>query len=587
MKLLMMKQRRTRQQRKNDEAGSIAIIVGLLCVVLMSFAALTVDLGMMLVQKSEVQQDTDQAALAGAKGTNLPGTPVGTCGYGVRASASDRAVADVAQHFVAESWSPAPSSTELADCDLTNGEALFGTLEKTAAGPVLKYDPHQLTVLSPERTVDFGFANIMGFDSAAVTGAATAAVGSPAVRSVPFYAFTGCDYGSQTIAQPSNGKAAGGPFLSYAQEVNVAKLTAANTSPTTSPPSVALGATTPVEITGSNLNVVTRVGFFESGVSGAGPEPITVPVSDFEVVEQTRIRLSSLPAAVTSVPGYWYIRVKVDGQWSRVLEAPQLIVGEATMTCGQGSSEGNFGSLLLANSQMKGEWQEIAMNIAAGLEHTVAVHPSPQDDWTCSSSQAGAVLWPQEGTNCTDTKPGMVANAAQAGLVSGINGANGFQAGRLANTEPGTGCADSGEPATTTVSGVLTNNDTLTCFLTDGSTNVGMISSASYAGGPVLSTKIYSSPRFMMIPVLGRQPANGGSAKYQIVALRPAFLTSQPSSATRTTGASAGNGLTFDQRGEIASVQIVFLNASALPGMESDDVTPYSGSGPRVLRLVD
>ncbi|GAB2753536.1 hypothetical protein GCM10027020_01910 [Nocardioides salsibiostraticola] len=575
------------QGRHQDETGAIAIIVGLLCVVLLSFAALTVDLGMMLVQKSEVQQDTDQAVLAGAGGNNLPGTPIGTCGYGVRAASSDQAVADVARHFVAESWSPAPSAAELADCDLTNGEALYGTLEKTLAGPVLQYDPNQLTVLSPERTVDFGFAKIMGFDSAAVTGSATAAVSSPSVRSVPFYAFTGCDYGRQTIAQPNNGHANGGPLLSHAGEVNFSVLSGVSTFPATTPPTVALGSDSSLEIAGLNLLLVTDVGFFESGVSGQGPEPITVPRSQFDFSGLLRIKLSSIPSQVTSVPGTWYVRVKIGGNWSAVSLAPQLIVGEPTLTCGQGSSEGNFGSLLLANSQAKGEWQQIAMNIATGLEHSIAVHPSPQDDWTCSSGQSGAVLWPEDGTNCTDTKPGMVANAAHAGLVSGVSGTSGFQAGRLANTEPGTGCADSGAPATSTVSGVLVNNDTLTCFLTDGSTNVGMISSAGYAGGPVLSTKIFASPRFMMVPVLGRQPANGGSAKYQIVGLRPAFLTDQPNSATKTTTALAGNGLTLDKKGEIESVQIVFLNAAALPAMESADVTPYSGSGPRVLRLVD
>ncbi len=570
-----------------DEEGSVAIVVGLLCVVLLSFAALTVDLGMMLVQKSEVQQDTDQAVLAGAHGTNLPGTPVGTCGYGVRASVSDRAVVDVARHFEAESWSPTPTQAQLADCDLTNGEVLYGTLKKTAAGQVLQYHPHQLTVVSPERTVDFGFAKIMGFDSAAVTGSATAAISSPAVSSVPFYAFTGCDYGRQTIAQPNNGHANNSPLLSFATDLNIATVSAVATSPVTTPPTVMTGVDTGLEITGLSLLLASQVGFFESGVSGAGPAPITVPSSEFAVSGLTRIRLSSVPAQVRNVPGSWFIRVKIAGKWSSAALAPRLLVGEPTLTCGQGSNEGNFGSLLLANSQVNGQGDQVAMNIAAGLEHTVAVHPSPQSDWTCSTSQSRAVLWPEEGTNCVDTRTGMIANSAHAGLIAGVSGNQGFQAGRLANVSAGTGCAESGLPSTTVVSGVQVNNDTLTCFLTDGTTNVGSISSANYAGGPVLSPKIYSSPRFMMIPVLGRQPGNGGSAKYQIVALRPAFLTDQPNSATRTTTALASNGLTLDHRGEIESVQIVFLNAAALPTMESTNVTPYTGSGPRVLRLID
>ena len=332
---------------------------------------------------------------------------------------------------------------------------------------------------------------------------------------------------------------------------------------------------------------MTKIGFFEAGGATDAPEPVVVGTGGFDIVSGTSIRVSQVPAAVLAVPGVWFVRVQIGGKWSQVpssLDALALTIGAPTLTCGQGSSEGNFGSLLLSNSGSNGQWQQIALNIAGRLEHSLAVHPSPAADWTCSAQQPGAVLWPSEATNCVDTKPGMVANAARAGFIDGI----GVHPGLLTHREVGTGCAASGIPATTTLpGGPVINNDTLSCFFTDDTTNVGTISSSAYAGDPVLSPAIFMSPRFVMVPLLGRQPANGGSAKYQIVGFRPAFITYQLNSATRSSPALAGNGLTLDRKGDLESLQVVFINASALPPMSSAGTTPYSGSGLRVLRLVD
>lgn len=581
--------------RRRGEEGQVAVLVGLLSVVLMGAASMAVDLGQAFLQRQDVQKDTDLAALAGVAGSNLPGTTPGTCGYGPRAAATDQAVEDVAAHLVAnagDTWAVTPTPTGLVDCNLTNGEVFYGSVSTASGALRLAYDPYLLTVLSPERDVSFAFAPVLGTDSTQVDARATAAIRSPAVRSVPFYAFVGCDWGRQTIAQPNNGHADLTVDLAFPDETNGATLGSLTTDPVSDPPRITVPAPdpSPLAISGTGLKnaqkPVMGLGFFEPG----GSAPVWVPAADFAAHTDTTIRLANVPAGVSTVPGDWYVRVRTSDGWSKVYDnrgtllALPLIVGNPTLTCGQGSSDGNFGTLRLFPSWGGGSTNvQIALNIAKGLEHTLAVHPSPGATGLCSTSTPGTVLWPNEATNCIATDPGMAAQAAQAGFIEGV----GSTKGRLGNVQAGTGCAESGVPATTVLEGFVINNDTLSCFLTDDGVNLGTVNSADYAGDPVFSPAIYHSPRFMLIPVLAVQPTSGASRTYQIVGFRPAFLTGQPNSATRTTAANAGNGLTLDRHGEIESVQVVFINGNALPPMDAAGTTDYAGSGPRVIRLVD
>src|SRR5680860_369223 len=131
-------------RRDRDESGAVAIMVALMVVVLVSVAALAVDLGSAFVVKREVQKRTDFAALAGGHGTNLP-TPAttGTCGYGPQASAADQAVKDVATYYGTESTNSAVTTQQLVDCATSNGEVLYGTFTYGApnsTGIALSYD---------------------------------------------------------------------------------------------------------------------------------------------------------------------------------------------------------------------------------------------------------------------------------------------------------------------------------------------------------------------------------------------------------------------------------------------------------------
>ncbi|MGI9156630.1 MAG: hypothetical protein ACR2FG_08335, partial [Marmoricola sp.] len=373
-------------------------------------------------------------------------------------------------------------------------------------------------------------------------------------------------------------------------------LTSLTTNPASNPAQVSLEVTTPNDslvINGTSLTGVTKVGFFESGTSSSGPEPVVVDGPGFTLTGSTKITIPHLPTTVTSVQDYWYVRVLIGGQWSAVytgngsqqdLNALPLTVGTPTLTCGQGSSSGNFGTLLVPNSQgPNGEGENIAYNIATNIEHPLGIFPGAASPFTCGSSQTAAKLWPADGTNCVDTKTGLNLNAAQSGFISGVGG----KPGRLTNVASGTGCASNGAPATKVFGSYTINNDTLSCFLTDDTTNIGDIDGATYAlNAPVLSPAIYKSPRFAIVPVIGVQPANGDSNRYQIVGFRPAFITDQPSSATRTSPASSTNGIP-GSGGSVDSIQVVFINDLALPHVDGGETQDYTGTGPKNLMLVN
>jgi hypothetical protein len=183
-----------------------------------------------------------------------------------------------------------------------------------------------------------------------------------------------------------------------------------------------------------------------------------------------------------------------------------------------------------------------------------------------------------------------VASGGFLGLTSAAVGGNNY----LMYPNGKTKCANGGtSEATTTISGKLVNNDTLSCFFLSPTTHVSDVDADPTAGGytgttPLISDAIYDSPRFAYVPVLSVQPANGGSKKYQIIDFRAAFITDQPGSAVRGDApVTATNGFIMDNNG-VNSVQVIFLNGNALPNPPVKDGTiNYIGSGDKIPLLVN
>lgn len=613
--------------RSRSDEGAVAVLMAILALLLVSIAALSVDLGAAYVHKHALQKRTDFAALAGGNGDQLPVTANGTtCVNGVytwtAARASDDAIEAVADYLTKERTTTVQPA-QLVDCNLYNGEANYGTWARRNNGVEFSANENQLSVISPPERVDFGLARVMGFESVDVLGQATVEIKTLLQQTLPLYAFQGCDYGLQTIAQPTNGQSSDGVNLAsgsdnndYITEVSPLVL---NPLSVTNPPTVALGSTTTtVTIAGTRLDQVLKVGFFRSDPTSP-PPPVEVVPPNFVVTGTTTITLT-IPTDVTSVEDVWYIRLygpdrangQVQNKWTPVrdngnannqdnLNALPIQVGASTLSCDQGSTSGTFGTLNLFNSSPgapNGQDENIAYNIAYGLQYGLAPYPTAfltPPDYTCVEDQDGvAKEWPQEGTNCVNAQPGFPQQAATQGLVTGVGSAD---RSLLKETDPETFCPGDYPTGTTHVAtaptGDLINNDVLTCFFENGTVTVADVSSQSYNGGAVISQAIYDSPRFVLVPVLGKGPDNQ-NLNYEIVDFRPGFITDQPGTATRATGApSSNNGLVWAASGNtsrLMAVQIVFLNPDSLyePPIDPDGkYIPYVGSGKKSLLLVN
>ena len=582
-------------RRRRDERGAVAIFVAMVTLVLFGTAALSVDLGQGWTATHDVQKSADFSALAGGFGTNLPTPPTtAMCGGGAnklsgpQAVTSSQAVQDVVSYLNSNPYNFGTSAAALTDCSMTNGEVIFGRATKGANNTWTEtYSSKQLTVVTPPQNVGFGFARVIGYNSVNVVETATVSIFSQTLnRTLPYYSALGCSYGTQTIAQPSNGTSASSINLANNSDNGAQTITSVVTTPASDPATVDYPVTspTPIVINGTGFTGVTQVGFFESGATSAGPAPTILAVQSGWLTGSTKISIPDI-SSLNLAQDTWYIRVRTSAsaQWSAVsvgngnnttLNALPLTVGAPNLYCSEGSSQGNFGSLLLPNSMgPNGQTDNIAYNIAAGLEHTLATFPTPgtPSSYQCAQATAGAVLWNNDGTNCVDTKTGNVAaDAAFEGLLTGVYGKPGLLT--IQNGSPNTGCAANGTPASTVWRTFNINNDTLSCFFSSATTTVGDVDAPTYnLSGPAFDVSIYTSPRFVYVPVLGVTPDTGGSNKYQIIDFRPAFISDQSASATKATPEAACttsqcNGLTVGSNpNTLNSLQVILLNPSSLP----------------------
>jgi Flp pilus assembly protein TadG len=151
---------RLRGLRRDDERGAVAVLVTLLLVPMLGFAALAVDIGAVYAERARLQVAADAAALAVAQDCAR-----GACG-------DMQATADA---LVA---------------------ANAGTA--TAAPPVLSTHPTSVTVTG-SRPTEHWFAPVLGYDSTQVSASATVAWGAPGSGTAVLpLAFSWCEFAQQT-----------------------------------------------------------------------------------------------------------------------------------------------------------------------------------------------------------------------------------------------------------------------------------------------------------------------------------------------------------------------------------------------------
>lgn len=596
----------------------MAIVVAFLAALLLGIASLGVDLGHAYVERQDVQKLSDFAALSAAGGNNLPGVPAGACAYGQRASASDQAVKDAAAYLGSEPWTGGPSAAELVDCDLANGEAVYGRLTYPAGNPILSFDETKLTIVSPPRRVDFGMAGILGFDGTDVAGRATAAIGTPGADKIfPAFATDGCDWGQRTIFAPA--AASPGPtftpVLAFPTDKNITTFDLAIENP--SPDSVPVNApATVVTIRGTNLDTVTQIGFFQEDTGSY--QTIAKPAFDTQSATAITITLPDDLPGLTGTAGLWWVRVYAPKnsptdttmQWSQVksgttLKTIPFEVGESFLRCADVAS-GSYGDILMPRGDTtSADWT--SMNIARGLyagPPKLSLHTYPGSPTTtygassapnkCLTSDTRTIYSSvvgtpdiKEHTNCIDNGTGLTENNATDGLVAGVKVGLVTYKGRL-DTGVDSTCATRRSVTVNGPSGphaYLINNDVLTCFLKP-SVTVSTVASKSYPGGPVISCAIFDSPRFFYQPVLQVRPS-GGSDHYSIVDFRPAFISEQAPTAVKGDGSIGENGVTITS-GHVNRLDVVFFHPQALPTDCPNSFGPYlGGTTERVLRLTN
>lgn len=560
-----------------DESGAYAVLFGLLVVVLASIAALAVDLGNAMARKADVQAQADFAVLAGAQ--ELTGGMTGTV---------PPAVVDAVRDYLNDNHplnqdcsSDCVVSAQLTDGDLTDGEVRFAN--------------GGLQVHTPYENVDYALAAVMGFEDTNVQADATVGLFSPGPI-VPFFLPKDCAAG--TVELKSSSYNPGAPTFDPASSNGntVAKVNSLDQI------SVPGAVPTTLTIYGEKFDnpSALQVDFFkEEGatdyrfpVDTATGHPATLTINTATDDEAT----TTLPPQVFNKPGEWYMRVNNGNGWSK--DVGIFEVGNPVAPpegCGERST-GDFGVVDSprtigppASNQLA---EASALNMAVGIDHDIALWtttPPPPSQDSCRSGGApvaGAILDQSpstDGVNCLDVKNGMNTDTVTDGMINGVAG----ERGRL-DTGSST-CDRNGGTAPKERLGKLTNDDVLSCFLPTGVT-VGQVSgtsvSAAVAGS--ISSDIFDSPRFLVVPVI-EYPINPQNGFYPVVAMKPVFITDEHSTSSNGTSyASSSNGVTISGT-KVVQLTVVAINQDALPDVvnSNGEVVPYYGSGPKILRLID
>lgn len=571
--------RPTRVMSGRDERGAVAVVFAILAVLMLSMAAIGVDLGNAMNRKKQTQTSSDFAALAGAN--DLPA--VDTVNVGAN-TAILQAVADYINDNQPRTDgtdkcntdpTPGVTPTELSDGKFANGEVEFPSTTR-------------VKVYSPSSKVQFGLANAMGFSDTCVQSVATARISSGSIGMAPYYATTACDSGPQVLKSD-----AGGPSIPFTVPVLFAD-TDTNTSVLSGDllpnqvPLVAVGDAPSVAITlnGSNLDAtkIDKVGFFNSDQQA----PVEGPITSQNAAGIT----VTVPNAVQSRQDVWWVRVhnKNTAKWSARSEARPLLVGEAVLSCDPESKSGNFGSIQLPHGN-NNDQDDLVDNIQEGLMKgiTLATHPEPLPaDNSCYGGPAPSV-WstdaaPREGTNCVDTLTGLKAGAAYEGYLSSPDGKLNTDTSDLCRASPQNRPQRFHLPDS---NGAKVNDDTLSCFLKDDTLHLS--DTVSYNGSDSLFVQeIFDSPRFMLVPVLHHDPS--GHKWMPIVGFVPGFITDEVTGSSRTNPIFTGqtdNGLVAKNK-QLRAMRVFFFDMDALPPPpEGTPLQDYLGSGKKIITLVN
>jgi Flp pilus assembly protein TadG len=559
------------QRRTRDESGAIAIMTGILVVVLVSIAALGVDLGNAMNRKQVTQNSADFAALAGANG--LPDTSTPTVQLVANYLNTNAASTDGGTECNPQAGVTI-TTTMLTDGNEVNGEVTFpeGT--------------NRIRVVSPAARVQFGMAGVMGFDDTCVSSVATARISSGSIGMAPYYATNACDQGPQILKSDAGGPSIpfDVPALHFDAQTNTSVLS--STDPNPNPDSIPIQPIgnpdgPQIVLTGTDMNATTidRVGFFSSDQSAP---TLAVPKA---TPAQTNTQIAvDVPNNVASYQDVWWIRVRnaTTGNWSARSQARPLLVGEVTLSCDPNSSSGNFGSIDVPWGGS--DLADLEKNIRDGLRPPTTLQKWPTSPYpaenTCNTLPGGVIstdTTSRENTNCVQSVTGLKAKPAYDGYLADGDG-------RL-RVDTSDICQDLGRP---TRGPHDENSDVLSCFLADNSLKLS--DAVSYSGNdPLFTQEIWASPRFLIVPKIEFDPT--GTKWMPIIDFVPAFITDQPTGASKqvplVTGAT-DNGLVVENPEKLRAIRVFFFDMDALPPPpDGSTLQDYFGVGRKLITMVN
>jgi hypothetical protein len=571
--------------KRRDESGVYAVLFGILVLVLVSMAALAVDIGNAVARKSDVQGQADFAALGAAAQLEA--------NSGVIPDAALTEARLLLNENRARNWGDDCSTGPMCianNLQLTN---------KILADGEVRFANGGLQVLTPFENVDFGLAEVMGFSDHDVQGDATVRIGSYGYMSMPAYAVNPCDYGRQVLTDPASGHSVpvNPPPLAHDGHVNQAQLVSITPTQLAYDPAPVIPPTISVSGKGKLVNT-THVGFFSDTLTFhtyALPTPVSVNGN-------WTLNNIQVPAAVTGSEEVWYVRVlsneantpdPADDKWSASDEAVPLRIGNAVLECDSDVYGGNFGTIRMDRYDEEGE--ELARNFAEGFEDPIQViqhQPIPIPGGECHHNDSYGSVESDEGsigfhpdTDCLLTDPGLPANAATDGL---IKGGSGFK-GRLTDKPTRAGCDPSGGSSYRTVNvqgNYSINDEVLSCYMTNSTDPLSAIATKNYSGGPLLHSDIWDSPRFTFVPVLAVQPSKG-LKRYSVIEMRPAFITDESLATIKGAHTATTDNGVLVENNDITQLTVIFFNINALPPDPDGDIIAYLGDGPKAIQLID
>jgi hypothetical protein len=275
--------------------------------------------------------------------------------------------------------------------------------------------------------------------------------------------------------------------------------------------------------------------------------------------------------------------VVAGGVYSKTANAQPFTVGDDKLYC-DARNEGNFGTVdLPRNDTNAGNW--LAYNIIKGIQPALAVHPTPNGQCDGQPGSVVSTSAPVNGTNCVASETGLKVSSTTDGLVSG----SGSLPGRL-DASSTSNCSRNHDNSrtTATVKGKSLNDDLLTCFITNDA-HISDLVAGNSVGTQALSADIFSSPRFLWLPVLDTDPATG-KKYWPVVGFVPGFISDQDLSATRAAPGtiSALDGIGADSSG-VTEVKVILFSENALPDFAParGGETNYTGTGPKAVVLVE